>query len=60
MFTSDQIALTDAVNDIKKDWACEEHDGTCYINEKGDHLVMNRFRLDAWGRAIVSRISASL
>jgi hypothetical protein len=48
MFTSDQIALADAVNNIKKDWACEEH-GACYINGKGDHLVMNWFRLDAWG-----------
>jgi hypothetical protein len=59
MFTSDQIALTDAVNDIKKSWACEEH-GACYIDGKGDHLVMNRFRLDAWGRAIVSCVSTSL
>jgi hypothetical protein len=56
---SDQIALTDAVNNIKKDWACEEH-RACYINGKGDHLVMNQFCLDAWGRAIASCVSTTL
>ena len=59
MFTADQIALGDAINDIKRDWACQEH-GTCFISGKGDHIEMNRFRLDAWGRAIVHIVGVAL
>jgi hypothetical protein len=59
MFTSDQIVLGDAINDIKRDWACQEH-GTCFISGKGDHIEMNWFCLDAWGRAIVCTVGITL
>ena len=59
MFTADQIALRDAINDIKRDWACHEH-GTCFISGKGDHIEMNQFHLDALGCTIVHIVGVTL
>ncbi|KAJ7265796.1 hypothetical protein C8J57DRAFT_1511552 [Mycena rebaudengoi] len=51
--TPAQLALGAAIDEIKAAHSCVEH-GTCFINGDLQHLEMNRFRLNAWGQAVVS------
>ncbi|KZP18181.1 hypothetical protein FIBSPDRAFT_1028306 [Athelia psychrophila] len=39
--------------DIREEWKCEEHDGTCYRKD-GSHYPANRWKLKSWAAAIVS------
>jgi hypothetical protein len=59
MYSQDQIALLRAIEEIKAAWVCEEH-GTCFISQDSKHIQMNRFRLSAWGAAIVSFFLAGI
>jgi len=51
-FSSDQVALGRAIEDIKAAWACQKH-GVCFINKDATHVELNRFRLGAFGAAVV-------
>lgn len=54
MYFGDQIALLCAIEEIKASWTCEEH-GTCFISPEAKHIQMIRFRLAAWGAAVVAQ-----
>lgn len=51
-FSSDQVALRRAIEDIKATWACQKH-GVCFINKDATHVELNCFRLGAFGAAVV-------
>lgn len=52
-YSQDQLILLRAIDNIKASWACAQHSGTCYITKDSKHIEMNRFRLHAWGAAVV-------
>ncbi|KAJ6556130.1 hypothetical protein B0H19DRAFT_1376984 [Mycena capillaripes] len=51
--TPAQLAHGAAMDEIKAAHSCAEH-GTCFIDGNGQHLEMNRFRIGAWGHAVLA------
>ncbi|KIL54227.1 hypothetical protein M378DRAFT_19111 [Amanita muscaria Koide BX008] len=52
-FSADQVALGRVIANIKAAWPCDEH-SACFITKDSEHIVLNRFRLNAWGSAIIA------
>ncbi|KAF9034763.1 hypothetical protein BJ165DRAFT_1533815 [Panaeolus papilionaceus] len=52
-FSEDQIALRRAIDDIKAIWVCQKH-GFCFVSSTGAHVELNRFRMAAFGSAVVA------
>ncbi|KAF8868520.1 hypothetical protein CPB84DRAFT_1857570 [Gymnopilus junonius] len=52
-FSPDQVALGRAIEEIKEVWSCDKH-GVCYIMKDASHVELNRFRLGAFGAAVVA------
>ena len=52
-FSADQVALGRAIEEIKAAWACQKHCSVCFITKEATHIELNRFRLGAFGAAIV-------
>ena len=59
LFSSDQVALGHAIEEIKQAHACQEH-GTCFITSDAEHIQMNRFCLEAWGQDVVSHLTVHI
>ena len=57
LFDNDAQLHGGHIMDIKEEWKCEEHDGTCYHKDKacqdGPHFVVNWWRLKGWASTIV-------
>ncbi|KAF8968731.1 hypothetical protein BDZ97DRAFT_1755029 [Flammula alnicola] len=53
-FSTDQVALGQAIDDIKAAWGCQKHGGACFITKDASHIELNRFRLGAFGAAVVA------
>ncbi|KAJ7887771.1 hypothetical protein B0H13DRAFT_1888726 [Mycena leptocephala] len=51
--TPAQLAHGAVIDEIKAAHSCAEH-GTCFIDGNGQHLEMNRFRIGAWGHAVLA------
>ncbi|KAJ7152068.1 hypothetical protein C8R46DRAFT_1303587 [Mycena filopes] len=53
--TPAQLAMGAAIDQIKAAHAYVTH-GCCFVDAQGRHHEMNRFRLQAWGQAVVSGV----
>jgi hypothetical protein len=51
-FTFEQRGAAAAAEEIKANWACQEH-GTCYILANSKHIQVTCFRLGAWASTVV-------
>jgi len=53
LYSADAQLHGSIIVDLKEEWKCEEHEGTCYRNENG-HFPVNRWKLKKWAAAIAA------